>query len=516
MLSSLLSLALAFPLLSAAAADPSLVRAPAGPVVGLTLGQTHFYRGIPYAEAPVGAGRWAPPRPKAPWSEVRSAYRYGAKCPQPGAVGFDGEEDCLTLNVWRPAAAAHPLPVMVFIHGGGNSLGSAAEEVGEVRIYDGRALSESGSVVVVTLNYRLGALGFLAHSALSRAGGYGGSGNYGLMDQLLALRWVQDNIGAFGGDPRHVTLFGESAGAINTLALMASPQADGLFHRAIVQSGFLTELPLPAAEAAGAAFATRAGCTGDDARVARCLRELPLRDLIRAGNSPDGALLAAAALTIDGHILHGPVLERLRQRTLAGRGRPLIIGTNADEMTTLGPAVAKTHEVRTEADFVAAIRQLYAERAKPVLAAYPLADYTSPRHALESLLADAFTHCPTRRVARAVAAPASPVWRYLFTHVPDHPSLARYGASHAFELPYVFRNLSPLLHSAREGELAKEISSFWQNFARTGQAGVSPAGVEWRDVGAQPLFRLDLEMGPLPGGFREAQCDFWDRLETAQ
>ena len=236
-----------------------------GAVRGKTVAATDEFLGIPYAAPPVGALRWQPPRPAAPWHGVRQAVSYAQHCPQPsspfGAAG--ASEDCLYLNVFAPAGArASNLPVMVWVHGG-------SLRTGESDDYNPAGLVRDG-VVVVTINYRLGALGFLADAALASRPG-GPSGNYGLMDQQAALRWVQRNIRGFGGNPGDVTLFGESAGGLSTLSQLVSPGARGLFQRAIVESGTyqLTQQPLAAAEAAGQAFAAKAGCAANVANAAR-------------------------------------------------------------------------------------------------------------------------------------------------------------------------------------------------------------------------------------------------------
>src|SRR5215469_802584 len=248
-----------------------------GPVRGLAVGAVNEFLGIPYAAPPVGALRWQPPQPAASWSGVRDATRFGPHCPQ-GATPFgqaSTSEDCLYLNVFTPShkqAGSH-FPVMVWIHGG-------ALITGESNDYDPSALVADG-VTVVTINYRLGALGFLAHPALADANGQ--SGDYGLMDQQAALRWVQRNIASFGGNPGNVTIFGESAGGLSTLSQVASPQAKGLFERAIVESGSynLTQAPLPDAEAAGEAFAASAGCAS---QTAACLRSLPVSTILASEN----------------------------------------------------------------------------------------------------------------------------------------------------------------------------------------------------------------------------------------
>ncbi len=254
------------------------------------------YLGIPYAAPPVGELRWKPPAPPAPWDGVREATQYGPSCPQPpGALGGDVgpmDEDCLRLNVWTAARAGDPpRPVMVWIHGGGLRQGS-----GSMRTYDGASLARAG-VVLVSINYRLGVLGFLAHPALTAESPHHTSGDYGLMDQIAALHWVHDNIRAFGGDPGNVTIFGESAGAVSVCDLMCSPLAKGLFERAIAESGSAPDrvryrdkdLPgLPSAESDGVALARRLGIPDGPGALA-ALRATPWQKLLDAApkNSSD-------------------------------------------------------------------------------------------------------------------------------------------------------------------------------------------------------------------------------------
>src|SRR5215467_10036155 len=249
-----------------------------GPVRGLANGAVDEFLGIPYAAPPVGALRWQAPQPAASWSGVRDATQFAPHCPQ-AATPFgraSTSEDCLYLNVFTPIhkQAGSRFPVVVWIHGG-------ALVTGESDDYDPTALA-AGGVTVVTINYRLGALGFLAHPALADSNGQ--SGDYGLMDQQAALRWVQRNVASFGGDPHNVTIFGESAGGLSTLSQVASPQARGLFERAIVESGSynLTQASLASAETAGEAFAVRAGCAS---QTAACLRSLPVSTILANQNA---------------------------------------------------------------------------------------------------------------------------------------------------------------------------------------------------------------------------------------
>jgi para-nitrobenzyl esterase len=351
----------------------------------------------PYAAPPVGALRWQPPQPAASWPGVRAATQFGPHCPQ--LAGPFGEastsENCLYLNVFTPAAGADH-PVMVWIHGG-------ALVSGESNDYDPTALVEHG-VTVVTINYRLGALGFLAHPALADASGQ--SGDYGLMDQQAALRWVQRNIANFGGDPRNVTVFGESAGGLSTLSQVASPQAKGLFEKAIVESGSynLTQASLASAETAGEAFATKAGCAS---QTAACLRRLPvsviLADQDASGYTPN----------INTEILP----QSLGTAFATGNFNrvPIINGTNHDEWRLFVALSALAGNPVTPANYqamIASTLDVPATAAAVIAAKYPLTAYPSPsRASCRPSLMSSTTRTRPRTSCPRSASPTAPRMR---------------------------------------------------------------------------------------------------------
>src|SRR6516162_2691117 len=348
-----------------------------GPVRGLANGAVNEFLGIPYAAPPVGALRWQPPQPAASRSGVRDATQFAPHCPQSASPFGQAStsEDCLFLNVFTPShqhAGSH-FPVMVWIHGG-------ALVTGESNDYHPTALVEDG-VTAVTINYRLGALGFLAHPALADANGQ--SGDYGLMDQQAALRWVQRNIARFGGDPRNVTIFGESAGGLSTLSQVASPQARGLFERAIVESGSynLTQAPLSDAEAAGEAFAASAGCAS---QTAACLRGLPVSTILAkentAGHPPD---------------LNSEVLPKTLEAAFATGNFnrvPVINGTNRDEWRLFvalselegNPVTASNYQ-----SMISSTLGVPAAVAAIIAAKYPLSVFPAPSIALGAVGTDA-------------------------------------------------------------------------------------------------------------------------------
>jgi para-nitrobenzyl esterase len=426
------------------------------------------FLGIPYAAPPVGALRWQPPRPAPPWHGTRAAAAYGPHCPQPpGSFGrASTSEDCLYLNVFTPAGSkARNLPVMVWVHGG-------SLRTGESDDYNPAGLVRDG-VVVVTINYRLGALGFLAHSALASHRG-GTAGNYGLMDQQAALRWVQRNIRGFGGDPGDVTLFGESAGGLSTLAQLVSPGARGLFQRAIVESGTyqLTQQPLAAAESAGQAFATKAGCasTTAPASTAACLRRLPVSTIL-ADENPAGYIP-----DVDGAVLTQPV------KTALARGQfnrvPVVIGTNHDEYRLFVAAFQFLGVRVTAANYqtmIASTLGVSAAIAGAIATQYPLSRYPSPPVALGAVGTDAIFACHALTAEQSLARYV-PTFAYEFNdeHAPElflPPAGFPYGAAHASELPYLFGQTA-VPHaagfSAAQLQLAAAMKRDWTNLAKTG------------------------------------------------
>ncbi len=453
--------------LPSAAADhgPGPIAATAdGWVQGKTAGTTDEYLGIPYAAPPVGALRWQPPQPPAPWPGVRQATSFAPHCPQPpSAFGVAStSENCLYLNVFTPAGErGRNLPVVVWVHGG-------SLLVGESDDYNPAALVRDG-VIVVTINYRLGALGFLADAALASHPG-GPSGNYGLMDQQAALRWVHCNIRGFGGDPGNVTLAGESAGGLSVLAQLVSPGARGLFQRAIVESGTynLTQQPLATAEAAGAAFAAKVGCATD---TAACLRSLPVSTIV------DNEDFSGYTPNVDGAVLP----ETIKTALASGQFShvPVIIGTNRDEWRLFvaldqvsgGPPVTAANYQA----MIAATLGVPAPAAAAIAAEYPLSGYSSPSVALGAVGTDAIFACPAL-LAEAFLSKYTPTYAYEFNdeNAPERylpPVGFPYGAAHASELQYLFALSNtpyPGVLSAAQERLARTMKRYWTNLAKTG------------------------------------------------
>jgi para-nitrobenzyl esterase len=459
------------------------------PAVQWTPG-VRLFRGIPYAAPPVGDLRWRAPQPVVPWQGVKRADHFSPACLQlptstEGNAWREGHvpvsEDCLYLNVWTPArSTSDKLPVLVWIHGGGNTRGAASENQ-----YDGAYLAKKG-VVFVSFNYRMNVFGFMAHPELTRESGHRSSGNYALLDQIAALRWVQSQVARFGGDPANVTLFGHSAGASNVVSLLASQLAKGLFHRALVMSGssLAVRTTLAEAEQAGLAFAETLGATSLGA-----LRAKPAQEVLKAPAPRMG-------IVVDGWVLPRDVYSVF---AAGGQSRvPLVVGTVADDAAGAGTPP-------TAAAAQASARSTYGDRADRYLKFYPAttdAEAAASAHAFRtnSALANA------RLLARLHSQTAqSPVYWYYFTHVSPLPEgvewggrpASSWGAYHGSELVYVF-NAFPLQDwqwRPVDLKLGDTMSSMWVNFARTG----SPNGTglpQWPVF--DPKVGLLLNLGDTP------------------
>jgi para-nitrobenzyl esterase len=484
-----------------------------GRLRGQAAGTTDEFLGIPYAAPPVGPLRWRPPQPAARWAGVRPATKFGPHCPQTGGpFGLAStSENCLFLNVYAPARSVRggSLPVMVWIHGGDLT-------AGESNVYNPAGLVRDGAVVV-TINYRLGALGFLADPALA-TGKNGSSGNYGLMDQQAALRWVQQNIGRFGGNPRNVTIFGESAGGLSVLAQLVSPAARGLFAKAIIESGSYSLLQpgLTAAEASGEAFAAKAGCASQAAatQTAACLRRLPVQTILAdqgaVGPDIDGTVLTQSIGTAlaSGDFSHVPVID----------------GTNHDEWRLFvalfrpltGPVTAANYQ-----RLIASTASVSAAEAAVVAAHYPLRSYPSPAEALGAVGTDAIFACPALAMDQDLSR-FTPTFAYEFNdeNAPELflPSISgfSYGAAHGSELQYLFdlnESEFPATLTPQQQRLSASMQRYWTNFARSG----SPSGPGEPGEPDWPLFgggqRMISLVPPTPQvetGFAAGhQCAFW-------
>ncbi len=475
-----------------------------GQLRGKDAGGTDQYLGIPYAAPPVGPLRWRAPQPPARWSGVRAATQFGPHCPQSAGVfgKASTSEDCLYLNVFAPAGhRPSGLPVMVWIHGG-------AYVSGESDDYDPSALVADG-VIVVTINYRLGALGFLAHPALADHPG-GPAGDYGLMDQQAALRWVRANIGSFGGDPRNVTIFGESAGGQSVLLQLASPGARGLFAKAIAESGgyALKPVPLASAEAAGRAFAAKAGCAS---QTAQCLRGLPVSTILADQNQ------AGASADLDGLVVTQPLKTAFSSGDFSHV--PVIDGSNHDEWRLfVALATFEGHHV-TASDYesmIVSTLHVTPRLAAIIASQYPLSGFKSPALALSTLGTDGIFSCPTLALDQAMSKYV-PTYAYEFNdeNAPNnYPSPGfPYGAAHASELQYLFTlpTSVPGGLSAGQQRLAAAMRQEWTSFARSGAPSAAGAASWPRFTagGQEMLSLIPPEPKPETDFSAEHHCAFW-------
>jgi para-nitrobenzyl esterase len=475
------------------------------------------YRGIPYAAPPVGDLRWRPPAPVKPWPGTRICTEFGAVCPQPNQAGASRvrqrmDESCLFLNVWTAAGPDGKRPVMVWIHGGGHVLGA-----GSMSVYDGAALARAG-VVLITINYRLGPFGWLGHPGLSAETERGVSGNYGMLDQIAALRWVKRNVAAFGGDPGCVTIFGESAGAVSVSCLMVCPEAKGLFHRAIAQSGGPTGIvqrlredrgKVRSLESRGIRIAQALGVAGA-ADPAAALRGVSAERLLEAAR-PEAA-------TFDRERKYGPVVDgwllpdEPMRLWKAGKQHdvPFLVGSNADD----GGVFSRNVRARTAGAYRFLVRLAYGTHAEEVLARFPVADGDDPALVARRLLTVASFVRPARAMARAMEAVESPAWLYHFTRVPPLARRFGVGAAHGLEIPYVFGTFEPRMGMEEvDDRLAGAMRGAWVRFAATGD----PNGEglpRWPAHTAESDAHMEFgdEVRPGKDLHREA-CDLFDRLD---
>ncbi len=502
----------------------TLIHLADGDVQGTVNEQTRQFLGIPFAAPPVGTLRWRPPTPPAPWQDVLQANAFAGACAQLASIQGPASEneDCLYLNVWTPDPAPRkPLPVMVWFHGGGNQQGSAGDPVPFPGVpghfYDAHVLAEERGVVVVTINYRLNVFGFFAHAALAgEDSGHPYAGNQGLLDQHAALVWVRANIAGFGGNPKRVTIFGESAGSQDTCLQVASPSSKKLFHRAISESGGCTTRHPTAAEGAATAatFATSAGC-GAASDPLTCLRAQPasaLLAILRQSGTP-GAIVPSFDF---GPVIDGGFLPD-QPRTLFDGGRyakvPYILGSNTDEGTLF---LLGTPPVTTDAAYLAALQARYGTRADDVAAVYPASSFASPQDALARAFGDQILVCTTYDTARRAAAGGAHVYLYNFAREIPIAILQQLGlgAFHGSEIVYVFGSITP--PTPEDGTLGQTIRGYWTRFARSGNPNGKGA-VRWPRFKDKTDRRLDLDVEPsVLTAFRRHECEFWWSVYDAQ
>lgn len=505
--------------------DPTLVHTANGAIKGMVNENTRQFLGIPYAAPPVGNLRWQPPQPAASWSGTRDATKFGSVCTQASLVpggGAVGSENCLFLNVYTPNRFEAHLPVMVWIHGGSFVFGAGS-------LYDPNAMVRRGNVIVVTINYRLGSLGFLALPGLSAESASGSSGEYGLLDQQAALHWVRTNIARFGGNPGNVTIFGESAGGASVCDQVGSPRATGLFQKAITESGpcEATIIPTPtlaAAQTLGTSLATRVGCSTSGTALSACMRAVPASTLV-ANTSPTAITFAP---NID-----GVVLPRTLKSALA-EGRfnhvPMVEGSNHDEgsLFVVQQVFATGMAIPITADrYAATIQRIFGANAPGVLAQYSVSKLGSADQAFTDVLTDWGFACPSRTSDQLLSTQV-PTFAYEFSD-PNPPGIPvtapdfTVGDYHSSELQYVFQNgiaslvsrqIDPL--SAAQTRLSNQMIDYWTTFATTGNPN-SFRTPHW------PLYRTHTDeflslnsaaepLTPITTFSNKHQCGFWATL----
>ncbi len=501
-----------------------IVNTQEGPVRGEVVDNSIVFRGIPYAAPPVGPMRWKAPQPAEMRSSVLDAISFGSPCAQPRNGVIKGNEDCLFLNIWTPKVKEAKLrPVMFFIHGGGNITQSADELNNGSLLYDGQPLEEKGGVILVSINYRLGPLGFLAHPGLTMEDTNRTSGNYGILDQIAALRWVQKNIANFGGDPNNITIFGESAGGSDVSTLVASPLAAGLFQKAIIESGFpfLVKRYLSdsassprgiSAQDYGLKISTALGCDKASDPIA-CLRSKTPSDLITAIPPDQTADVAGTTgvpygANVDGYVLPtttDQIFIKNQQNKVS-----LMIGTNKNEALGFIGGIP----LDTEGQYKLTLQILFGAAFNDVAKRYPVSDYPSPRLALDAVVTDKFFFCTTRTGFQSLAANKAKLFVYLFTHALE--SKKANGAEHGIELQFVFNTLTKVnavAPTADEVKLSELMLQYWSNFAKNGDPNASglPQWPLYKKNGDK-TFVLDTTTSTVKG-YRKDFCSFLSKIK---
>lgn len=481
-----------------------------GPVRGVGQGATLAFKGIPYAAPPVGSLRWKPPAPAGRWESVRDGSRFGPVCPQIVGGEVKGEEDCLYINVWRPREQPNQLlPVMIWLHGGGNHglSGEGTAGFGGVA-YDGEKLVPQG-VVFVSYNPRVGAFGFLSHAALSAERSEKVSGNYGSLDQIAMLRWVNRNIAAFGGDPSRVFLFGTSAGGGNICALITSPLTRGLVHAVAMQSSVPTscELKTLAEDEVGTGQRVVKALGCDTAKdVAACLRSKSVSEVVKAVPASTSVFPRIYGPNVDGHVFPEQPIKIVSARR--HQSMPIIIGSTSRE--TWGWSAA----VKDEASYAATIEKLFGATARDrILKLYPVSAFPSPRAAFVQATTDAQFTCVSRRVARIFSkSQKEPVFRYIFDHTLENdPQLRALGANHTVEHPFFFSWKGRYRPTDIDLAVQRLIVAYWVRVATSGIPNGS-GDPEWTAESGNDAY---IEIGATTAakaGPARAHCDFWDEV----
>lgn len=504
--------------------ENSTIATDKGPVTGVFNEKAGVcaFKGVPFAAPPVGDLRFAMPAPHAPWQEPLDASTYGEQCTQNPmslipSTKLTGSEDCLYLNVWTPAGTSPDAPrhVLFFIHGGGFIYGSGAQDM-----YEGERLSGMKNVVVVTANYRLGPFGFLVHPSLKDSEGR--VGNYGMYDQIEALKWVKENIKNFGGDPNNVTIFGESAGGMSVGALLVSPPAKGLFQKAVIESGPVIILNTTEEKASvdGARAATALGCT-DEANIASCLRGLSSEEIMKGTPSSIGFI---SRYEMEGSFQFLPVAKTeflpelplvLFNKGLFDKSIPVIMGTNRDEASYFTASIKIDTEQEFDevfSDYSKVIKKNFGidPLTEELKSFYPLDTYETPKKAFNDVFCDIAFTCPTRMLANVITENGGTVYLYHFIKPPQEEGMMKeWGAFHGAELPFIFGNFTFMgikFNSSGNRVIASKVMSLWSNFAENGvpSATDQPAWPVYEKTTA-PYMEIGDEL-TAKSGFKQDRC----------
>lgn len=503
------------------------VKINSGWLKGISNDTVSVFKGIPFAAPPVGEYRWRPPQAVVPWQGVRNAIEFGPNCAQagwggtPGTITKNSAEDCLYLNVWKPVnvSSASKLPVMVWIHGGGFVGGSGAEPTNF-----GHQFAKQG-VILVTINYRLGRLGFFAHPMLSKEYPNEAKGNYGYMDQIAALEWIKENIAAFGGDPNNVTIFGQSAGGVSVHSLLTIPDAKGLFHKAISHSGggrdgVLTGRPINkenadpfytvSAETIGVNFARKHGINENDPDAIAKLRKLRAEDIVDGGQETDGQ---GGPRIYSGPILDGKlVVETAESAYKAGRFAkvPLMIGSCNAEISGNFVNMSQTKDE---------LFSLFGSLQNEAKAAYDPEGINEFAEVMTKFNTDWVWSEPARMTAKSFTNQGMPAYIYLFSYVPNSlKERMKYGAGHGSEVAYTFNNLGArwgvTTTTPEDDKLGISMNTYWVNFAKTGNPNGSQLP-NWPLYSTQKNEILEFENNGIPVSKKDPTKERLDVIEKA-
>lgn len=491
-----------------------------GQIQGNLSGSVYQFLGIPFAKPPVDSLRWKEPRNPDAWAGILNTTSFAPVCPQMKFVQgqtegtYEGSEDCLYLNVWTPQLTTANLPVLVFIHGGGNQQGGATETGGGTQMYKGNNMAQRGIAVIVTIQYRLGPLGFLVHPGLEPENANNSSGNYAVLDQILALKWVQNNIANFGGDPTKVMIFGESAGGVNVGNLLTTPLAAGLFQRACIQSATPVIGIYNDAKTKGISYVNEYTTSGSDTDKIAHMRTLSADSLVKSQTSPlsGGAVQMNWQAVVDNVVFNNTAMQTI-QNGMHNKV-PLLLGSNADEMSLSAPQTVTPLQTTllVNASLPAALQStghtLYPSGTSNADA----------RTSYVGVLTDMQFTSTCRRTASCISLnQTEPVWRYFFSYKSPLTQLAALGSYHGLELFYIFNTwentttATGILFRPQDDSLQVNMLKYWVNFAATG----NPNGanlVTWPQYSAATDCYLELKATPNGSqcGLRTAECNLWD------